>query len=270
MSDSELPPPGGAVAGQAERAGRRAASSSRDDGRGRGRNAAGVSVTAACALRGVSIVYPDGEGARTVLSGLDLDLAPGSITGFMCPSGCGKSSLLNILAGLQRPTAGTVELFGERLDYARPQRIAAIRRESVGVVAQNYGLIGDEDVFANVTLPLLFERPRRSRDERTHRAREALARVGLDVTLGRRLNRLSGGEQQRVAVARAIITGPRLVVADEPTAALDEETAEGITRLLRSLADDGVTVAVATHDPRVAALCHEVHDFEGARLVRRP
>ncbi len=216
--------------------------------------------------RSISKSFRDGSTSREVLRAVDLDLHAGTFTAIIGRSGCGKTTLLKILAGLLPPDEGTVTLNGAPLDFTKTAKVAAARLRHIGIIPAEYSLIEDESVQANVELPLLFERTTRHRD--TGRAvADALTRAQLHVNPRTRVNQLSTGERQRVAIARALIREPTLLVADEPTAALDAETAQGVVHLLRFLADEGTAVLVATHDPAVMTACDAINSFDGPTLT---
>ena len=210
--------------------------------------------------------FPDGTIQRRVLDGVDLTLGAGQLVCVQGPSGCGKTTLLSIIAGLLRPDSGSVHIGDVLLDYSKPESVAKVRRNSLGFVSQSYGLIDDESVSANVSLPLQFGSSRVSRLDRYKKVHDALSRAAIDVDPRTKVETLSGGERQRVAIARALVRAPRLLVADEPTAALDRETGLRIVSLLQDVARSGVAVLVATHDAQVVEACDAVYRFEGPRL----
>lgn len=219
-------------------------------------------------LSGVTKSFPDGRGTRRVLDGATLQVDAGSMVAVTGPSGCGKTTLLSISAGLLRPDEGVVSVAGETLDSARPGAIADTRRNHIGLITQEYGLLEAESVLENVTLPLRFGRERRGRHARREAALRALELTNPGVDPRQRVSRLSGGERQRVAIARAVVREPLLLVADEPTAALDADTGSRIVGLLHSLVERGAGVLVATHDPQVADACDVVLRFAGPTLER--
>ena len=216
-------------------------------------------------VRAVSVEkwYPDGDERRCVLNGADLDVSVGRIVGIQGPSGCGKTTLLNIVAGLSSCDAGTVFFDGTPLDYSAPRDLAKMRRAHIGLVSQDYGLLADETVTENIALPLRFGRPRPRRQERQKMVAQAMSWAALEVDPKRKVRNLSGGEKQRVAIARALVRQPSLLIADEPTAALDAATGEAIVARLRTIADRGAGVLVATHDPHVADACDSLYEFVG-------
>ncbi len=191
------------------------------------------------------------HGSVAALRGVDLTVRHGEFVAVTGPSGCGKSTLLNLLGGLDRPTAGEVRLGGERLDDAGEARRAKLRRRELGFVFQFFNLIGNLTVADNVELPaLLAGVPTR---EARRRAAELLERLALADVGPRVPGDLSGGQQQRVAIARALVNRPALLLADEPTGALDSRTGAEILDLFEDLVSRGHTLVVVTHEPAVAA-----------------
>lgn len=200
--------------------------------------------------RGVSKAYRTGGSRVEALRAIDLDVEAGEFLAVMGPSGSGKTTLLNCLAGLDDVDEGDITIAGQSLGGLSDDRIAALRAEHMGFVFQASNLLGVFSAVENVELPLLLAR--RPRSEARSRATETLERVGLGGRLGHRPSELSGGEQQRVAVARALAGSPSVVWADEPTGSLDSQTALVIMDLLRSLNDDGMTIVMVTHDAVLA------------------
>jgi putative ABC transport system ATP-binding protein len=188
------------------------------------------------------------------LDGIDLTIEEGKIITIMGPSGSGKSTLLNILGAMDIPTEGEVIVNG--IDIARvPERkLSNYRKKTVGFVFQNFYLLPNLDVIGNVLIPLI---PYKIKQEDRERAQYLLDRVGLGNRGQSKVRKLSGGESQRVAIARALINDPKIILADEPTGNLDSETGKSIIELLISLAEEGKTIIIVTHDPRIAQIISE-------------
>lgn len=202
-------------------------------------------------MRGIEKVFHRGAEDIRVLSALDLDIRQGEFLALMGPSGSGKSTLLNLLAGLDRPTRGTIDVGGVHIESLSRRDLAKWRSRHVGFVFQFYNLLPVLSAARNVELPLLLLPM--SKAERKKRAANALEIVGLSHRAGHTPRTLSGGEQQRVGIARAIVTDPSLILADEPTGDLDRKTGDGILDLLQALnRDHGKTVVMVTHDPHAA------------------
>ncbi|MFO0931813.1 MAG: ABC transporter ATP-binding protein [Planctomycetota bacterium] len=194
-----------------------------------------------------------GAGAARVeaLRGIDLEVRRGEFVAVTGPSGSGKSTMLHLMAGLARPTAGVVEVDGTDLVALDDDALTRVRRRRIGIVFQAYNLLPVLTALENVALPLELDGvPRATAAER---AAAGLARVGLAARAGHLPSELSGGEQQRVAVARALVTSPAVLLADEPTGNLDSANGAAVMALLRSLADDGATLVMVTHEPEEAA-----------------
>jgi putative ABC transport system ATP-binding protein len=202
-------------------------------------------------VRDVEKLFHRGSEEIRVLSHLDLDIAAGEFLALMGPSGSGKSTLLNLLAGLDRPTSGSIDVAGERIDALSRRQLAHWRSRHVGFVFQFYNLLPVLSAERNVELPLLLTDLSRA-DRRKHVA-TALEIVGLTHRAGHTPRTLSGGEQQRVGIARAIVTDPTLILADEPTGDLDRKSGDGILDLLQALnREHGKTIIMVTHDPHAA------------------
>ncbi|MBL0311436.1 MAG: ABC transporter ATP-binding protein [Holophagaceae bacterium] len=186
-----------------------------------------------------------------VLQGIDFDIPQGGYYALMGPSGSGKTTLLNLIAGIDRPTRGSLEVCGYELNDFDDDELAAWRNAHVGFIFQNYNLIPVLTAFENVELPLLLTPM--SRRARRARVEEVLSLVNLEDRMLNYPRQLSGGQEQRVAIARAIVGNPDLLVADEPTGALDHQNAEEILNLMERLNTDlGKTILVVTHDPKAA------------------
>ena len=202
--------------------------------------------------RGLGKVYSAGSEAEVVaLKGVDLRIDRGEFVAIMGPSGSGKSTLMNLIGCLDTPTSGSYECDGVDVSTLDKEALAALRRDKIGFVFQGFHLLARMDAVENVAMPMGYARIPPA--ERRRRALEALKAVGLAERAGHRPNELSGGQQQRVAIARALVNQPPILLADEPTGALDSKTGEEILALFKQLRDDGHTVILITHDAHVAA-----------------
>lgn len=198
-----------------------------------------------------------------VLQGLDLDIPVGGFYALMGPSGSGKTTLLNLIAGIDRPTGGLLEVCGSNLNQLNDDELASWRNENIGFIFQNYNLIPVLNAFENIELPLLLTSLTRA--QRKEKVEEVLSLVNL---MDRRENyprQLSGGQEQRVAIARAIVGNPKVLVADEPTGALDAKNADEILEMMQRLNEEfGKTILIVTHDPKAANCArHQVHLEKG-------
>ncbi len=221
-------------------------------------------MTALLELDAVSRSYADGDGSIVALNDVSLAVSAGTLVVVMGPSGCGKSTLLAIAGGIERPDAGQVRIDGAPLSYRAADRAARLRG-AVGYVFQERNLLDDLTVIENVMLPL--ELGGRPEAEARDLARTALADVGLEGRDSDFPSRLSGGEEQRVAVARGLIGERRILLADEPTGALDSLTAESVMRLVRGRCDAGAVAVVATHDATLAAYADRVIFLRDGAIV---
>jgi putative ABC transport system ATP-binding protein len=216
-------------------------------------------------LHGVEKHFIKGNQKVQVLADLDLEIKQGDFLALMGPSGSGKSTLLNLLGGLDRPTAGSVEVLGQRIDKLSNSGLAKWRARHVGFVFQFYNLMPVLSAERNVELPLLLTNL--SASQRKERARIALSIVGLEDRRNHSPNELSGGQQQRVAIARAFVSDPDLLLCDEPTGDLDRETADEILELLQMLnREHGKTIIMVTHDPRAADHAKQMLMLDKGRL----
>ncbi|MFR1950506.1 MAG: ABC transporter ATP-binding protein [Roseburia hominis] len=186
-----------------------------------------------------------------VLKDVSLTVEEGEYVAIMGPSGSGKTTLMNIIGCLDRPTSGTYELAGENVLKLKDRELSDLRLKSIGFVFQSFQLMPRESAVENVALPLSYAGVRKK--ERRDRATKALERVGLGDRVNFRPTQLSGGQKQRVAIARAMVNHPKILLADEPTGALDSKSGEQIMELFDSLNEEGVTIVMITHDPRIAA-----------------
>ena len=219
---------------------------------------------AVVSARGLVRTFGTGRAARRVLDGCDLDVARGEVVAVLGRSGSGKSTLLHVLGGLDRAEAGTVEVAGEPVTGASERRLSELRRRHIGFVFQFFHLLPELTGAGNV---LLAGRVRGAHPDAGERARALIARLGLEPVAGSLPHQLSGGEQQRFAIARALVNDPALLLADEPTGNLDVEAGAGVLRLLRELADEGRGVVVVTHEAAAAAGADRVLRLQDGRLV---
>jgi putative ABC transport system ATP-binding protein len=208
-------------------------------------------------LAGVEKVYRNGKLEYAALRGIDLSIPAGEMVAIVGPSGSGKSTIINMITGIDRPTAGTVIVGGERIDALDEERLASWRGQNVGIVFQFFQLLPSLTALENAVLPLDFAR-RGAKRERFERAAQNLELVGLGDKLDHLPAELSGGEQQRVAIARALACDPALIVGDEPTGNLDTHTAADMFELLARLNAEGKTVLYVTHDLSLAERAHRV------------
>ena len=214
-------------------------------------------------LSGVDLTLPSRAGPVEILRGLDLEVAPGERLAVTGPSGSGKSSLISVASGLERPTAGAVHLFGQDLDALDEDGRARLRRGRVSLVFQAFQLLPNMTAEENVAAPLEIDHRR----DAAAVARDWLQRVGLAARRRHYPHQLSGGEQQRVALARALAVRPALLFADEPTGNLDAQTAGGVADLMFSLLEDtGAALVLVTHDAALAARADRVAVMAGGRL----
>ena len=201
-------------------------------------------------MRAIVKQYQMGEEVSTVLKGIDLDIREGEFLSILGPSGSGKSTLMNIIGCLDTPTSGSYTLHGRLIRDLDQKQLARIRSREIGFIFQQFQLLPRLNALKNVELPLVYAGvpPK----ERTRKAREMLTRVGLKDRMEHFPNQLSGGQQQRVAIARALATNPTLLLADEPTGALDQATGEQVMGLFHELHDEGRTIIMITHDLKIA------------------
>jgi putative ABC transport system ATP-binding protein len=218
------------------------------------------------ALEGVEKTYRMGKVDYRALRGVDLAIGAGEMVGVVGPSGSGKSTVLNMVTGIDRPSAGTVTFDGARLDRMSEEELAVWRGANVGIVFQFFQLLPTLTALENAVLPLDFAR-QGSKRERFERARHNLELVGLGDKLDNLPAELSGGEQQRVAIARSLAADPRLIVGDEPTGNLDTVTASEMFELFRRLNEDGKTILFVTHDRELAARAQRVVEIRDGRVV---
>jgi putative ABC transport system ATP-binding protein len=216
-------------------------------------------------LQNVSKTYRSGDGELTVLRDVSITIGEGEFVSIMGPSGSGKSTLMHIVGCLDVPTAGKYRLRGREIESMSSEELAHIRNQEIGFVFQNFHLLPRMTALRNVELPLVYGGVRR--ETRLARAKSLLAEVGLDERLYHMPNALSGGQKQRVAIARALANEPSILLADEPTGALDSVTGRDIMQVFHRLNEQGVTVIVITHDADVAGHAQRVIRLADGEIV---
>ena len=217
-------------------------------------------------LRCVDKVYGSGAGLVRALDQLDLTVRRGDYLAVMGASGSGKSTAMNILGCLDRPSSGSYHLNGEAVEDLDDDALADLRNQKLGFVFQQFHLLPHATALENVMLPMIYAGL--SPQQRREKASEALERVGLAERMKNRPNQLSGGQQQRVAIARAIINQPALLLADEPTGALDSRTTDDVLNLFDALHEQGITLVLVTHEDDVAARAERIAHFRDGRVER--
>jgi len=236
------------------------------DGRAEGVYRGSTDAKPIVRIKGISKTFWRGKEAIKVLDGLDLEVPDGSFEALMGPSGSGKTTLLNLIAGLDRPTSGTVEVAGATISAMSDAALARWRSRTIGFIFQAYNLMPVLTATQNVELPLLLTNL--SGSERRKRAHTALRVVGLDDRVNHYPRQLSGGEEQRVAIARAIVNDPTIIVADEPTGDLDRKSADEILGLLEKLNREfKKTIFMVTHDPAAAARASIIRKLDKGALI---
>jgi len=222
-------------------------------------------VSTLLAVREVTKVYRTEMVEVQALRGISFDVAGGEFIAVMGPSGCGKTTLLDVLGALSRPTSGTYEIAGRRVDELDDTALARLRNRDIGFVFQTFNLLPRATVLQNVELPLVYAGVAPA--ERRRRASAILERVGLHERLHHHPNELSGGQMQRAAIARAVVTEPLLILADEPTGNLDSAASGDVMHLLAELHAHGNTIVLVTHDRGVAAHATRALHLRDGRLV---
>lgn len=216
-------------------------------------------------LSGLHKLYRTRELETTALNDVSLQVAKGEFVAIMGASGCGKSTLLNIVGMIDRPDAGSYQFDHIEVTSLTESARARLRRDRLGYIFQNFNLLEDLTVFANVELPLLYRRV--PKEERRRKVREVLELVGLNARANHRPGQLSGGQQQRVAVARAVVTDPELILADEPTGNLDSVNGDDVMQMLQVLHEQGATIMMVTHSPSHAARAGRIISMRDGIIV---
>lgn len=210
-----------------------------------------------------------GDGTKYIaLRGVDLDVRAGQFVALMGPSGCGKSTLLSMLGGIDRPTSGEVWVDGQRIDQLTETRLALFRRQYIGIVFQFFNLIHNLDVRSNIQLPALLAGVEATEIRR--RYQHLTETLSIDGLAQKMPAQLSGGQRQRVAIARALINRPPVLLGDEPTGALDQETGHIVLELFRALNEQGQTIVMVTHDPKVAEFAQQIFYMQDGSIVEHP
>ncbi|WP_341468297.1 ABC transporter ATP-binding protein [Candidatus Chlorohelix allophototropha] len=221
-------------------------------------------------LSGVEKSYPMGRRRFQALRGIDLQITAGEFVAIVGPSGSGKSTILNMITGIDRPTAGTVTIAGKELNRLSENALARWRGENVGIIFQFFQLLPTLTALENVTMPMYLRgNASKWRGQQRHvRGKESLALVGLADHGDHLPSELSGGEQQRVAMARALANDPPILVADEPTGNLDTETGQMVFDIFRQLAEEGKTIIFVTHDPMLATKAHRIIHVRDGLIIK--
>jgi macrolide transport system ATP-binding/permease protein len=225
-------------------------------------------MTALLELRDIRRSYPSGDGDVEVLKGITLSIAAGEMVAIVGASGSGKSTLMNILGCLDKPTSGTYQVAGANVAQLSGDALARLRREHFGFIFQRYHLLSHLTAAQNVEIPAIYAG--KERRLRLARARDLLSRLGLEERAEYFPSQLSGGQQQRVSIARALMNGGEVILADEPTGALDSHSGEEVMAILHQLKAQGHTVIIVTHDPQVAAQAERIIELRDGEIVRSP
>ncbi|MCI8633201.1 MAG: ABC transporter ATP-binding protein [Lachnospiraceae bacterium] len=216
-------------------------------------------------LEGITKTYQQGKLPVPVLQAIDLEVGEGEYVAIMGPSGSGKTTLMNLIGCLDLPTTGRYELDGRDIQSRKEKELAEIRNQLIGFVFQQFNLLPKETALSNVQLPLVYAGV--PRKEREPMAKEALERVGLGERLNFRPNQLSGGQQQRVAIARALVNHPKVLLADEPTGALDTKAGIQVMKLFEELNREGVTIIMITHEPEIAECAKRIIVLRDGKIM---
>lgn len=211
-------------------------------------------------------IYNEGkQNACVALKDVSIEIDKGNLIAIIGKSGSGKSTLLHILGCLDDPTSGEYYLNNEKVDFKNFKMLAKIRSKRIGFVLQDFGLILNETVLENVSVPLLFSKT--SFSEMKKKALNTLRLLGIDTLASKKANQLSGGQKQRVAIARALVNNPDIILADEPTGALDSKTSAEIVDILLDLNRNGKTIIIVTHDKNIAKRCERIVEISDGNII---
>lgn len=225
-----------------------------------------MSGKAAIVMENIKKVYKMGATELHALKGVSLTVHNGEMVAIMGSSGSGKSTLLNIMGCLDKPTAGTYHLDGDNVSQLNKDQLAAIRNKRIGFVFQGFNLLGNVSVLANIQLPMIYAGV--DKKEMINKAKEALDWVGLSKYINHNPGQMSGGQQQRVAIARALVNSPSLILADEPTGALDSKTSIEIISIMQRLnIEKGITVVMVTHENDIALYCRRLINVKDGKII---
>ena len=216
-------------------------------------------------VRNASKIYGEGPSRVVALDNVSLEVENGNFIAVMGPSGSGKSTLLNIIGGLDQLSGGEVILDGKRIDGYDENALVEIRRGKIAYVFQQYHLLPSLTALENVLMPLIFA----GKGNNEKDARDILKRVGLEKRADHKPSQLSGGEQQRVAIARTLVTSPELILADEPTGNMDQKTGNEILELFKELNEEGRSIVMVTHSPDIAGHAKEIISLQDGQIIRR-
>lgn len=217
-------------------------------------------------LNGITKIYGKGEAETIALNNIDLVIHSGEMVGIMGPSGCGKSTLLNIIGCIDIPTKGTYILGDKEISKLNFNRLSKIRNKEISFVFQNFALLKEFSVLDNVMLPLNFRKL--TYKEKKNKCLDYLEKLGIEKICNKKIKDLSGGQQQRVAIARSLVQETKIILADEPTGALDQKNSNTIMSILKSLnKDENKTILIVTHDINVANFCSKILNMEDGRFL---